>query len=64
MPLNLKFESFEKTIYSNKIPFDDNMKIHDYMKFTNSELLHICFIALDEFVKDKKKLPTAWNIED
>lgn len=66
MPVEMKFESFESTYQSENVPFDDNMNIHDFMKFDNSKILHVCFLALDEFrsKSSEKLLPRVWNLED
>ena len=46
IPISLKFKSLEECDEINeldKIPFDENMKIHDFMKISNPEFLHLAF---------------------
>lgn len=47
MPKEVKFQSFENTYKEKEVPFDENMNIHDFMKWDNSKILHICFYAMN-----------------
>ena len=49
IPIKMQFKPFEKCINTKEIPFDENMKIHDFMKFNSSEILHVAFDTLDLF---------------
>lgn len=63
MPISIKFQSLEKSL-TEKIPFDSNMTMHDFLKINHPYILHIAFQALDEFAKKHNKLPEPWNVSD
>jgi len=61
----LEFKSLEESINTKKIPFDNNMVMHDFLKIENSKALHAVFCALDKFrEKNSGKYPTPWDMKD
>ncbi|KRX07628.1 Ubiquitin-conjugating enzyme/RWD-like protein [Pseudocohnilembus persalinus] len=58
------------SFYANKkqeeIKFDENMKIHDFMKINHPDFSHILFLAVQQFKQDskKKQKPGIWDLQD
>ena len=44
--------------------FDESMAQHDFMKLEHQEVLHLCYLARDEFLKRHKRTPLTWNLQD
>ncbi|XP_043282314.1 ubiquitin-like modifier-activating enzyme 1 [Venturia canescens] len=57
-PKTLSFKSLEESLKNPEF------LVSDYGKFDYPAQLHLAFIALDEFKKNKGQMPRPWNTED
>lgn len=64
--VNLQFKSFEEVAMkaTDEIALDGNLAIADFEKIQNSLISHICFLALDKFRTEEKRLPNIWGLDD
>jgi ubiquitin-activating enzyme E1 len=49
LPVTLAFKSLKDTFKSKEVPFDQNLRNTDFLKMEYPEILHIAFLALDEY---------------
>ncbi len=47
-----------------EVPYDENMKIMDFMKINNPMYSHAAFNTLDVFKKQAKRMPICWDLND
>ena len=47
-----------------ELPYEMNLAYADCEKLANNQLSHICFEALDTYIKANKEAPKPWNLED
>jgi Zn-finger protein len=64
--VELKGISFKETMdkKADEIPLDMNLMIVDFEKLAHNQIMHICFLALDLFKKEKGSMPKAWSLVD
>ena len=63
LPISLKFQSLQQSL-NEKIPFDPNMTMHDFLKINHPYILHIAFQTLDAFNKKHNRAPKSWDLQD
>jgi len=62
---HIQFKDIEKVLFDKEISsIDQNMAISDFTKIGHTNVLHIGFQAVNDFIENFKHLPSPWNIED
>jgi ubiquitin-activating enzyme E1 len=46
------------------LPLDGNLAVADFEKMQNSQISHLCFLALEKFRADHKRFPKVWDLTD
>lgn len=64
VPKKLDFAPYHEIMQTSDPKFEMNLLIHDFMKFGHAQILHLAYLALDQFESTHKRRPTVYNLED
>jgi hypothetical protein len=64
--IQMKFKTFEESVMKTveDMPLDPNLAVADFEKMANQQISHLCYLALDKFRTDQKRLPKVWDLSD
>lgn len=65
IPQKLEFKPYHEIYHSSKPGFEENLMIHDFMKFGHAQIIHLAFVALEEWQTNKSgAIPTPYSLAD
>jgi hypothetical protein len=64
--VKLSFKSFEDAVMctADGMPLDANLAVADFEKMQNAQTSHLCFLALEKFRTEHKRVPGTWDLAD
>jgi ubiquitin-activating enzyme E1 len=64
LPFDIEFKPYHEIYDSVKPLFEPNLEYHDFMKVDHPKILHLCYLALNDFVAGHKRQPASYSLED
>ena len=64
LPFEIKFEPYHEIYCTEKPIFESNLEFHDFMKVPHPRIIHLCYLALNDFRLAYKSSPAAYNLDD